>query len=165
MPPRGEAWNPVSSVRPSRPNQYGASVQCAEPVTGSSGIPAAGAKKREMKSAPGRAAGAVTIVPRVVIALSFSTSGRSPVTSSSAATTTMKSAGARPVQTGAVTPSASSNPGGGSCRTAGVAGKSSTIAAPSRRAASGPLAESKRIGSPAAARPVSNRTCELARVA
>ena len=77
----------------------------------------------------------------------------------------MKSSGARPVQTGAVTPSASSMPAGGDSGLAGVAGKSSTIDPSCWRAASGPLADWNVIGSPAAARPVSYRTCALARVA
>src|SRR5579885_3648830 len=49
-PPRAEAWNPVMAVVRSRAAQNGASVQWAEPVTGSSGTPTAGAKKRDTKS-------------------------------------------------------------------------------------------------------------------
>jgi hypothetical protein len=39
-------------------------VQCAEPVTGSSSIPAAGAKKRERKSYCDPAPEQVTMTPR-----------------------------------------------------------------------------------------------------
>ena len=45
-----DTWRPTSDVRPSRSTQYGASTVCALPVTGSSGIPACGAKTRETKS-------------------------------------------------------------------------------------------------------------------
>jgi len=45
-PPRGEAWYPVISVLPSFAPQYDPRAVCAEPVTGSSSMPDAGAKKR-----------------------------------------------------------------------------------------------------------------------
>ena len=47
---RRDTWRAWSLERPRRRLQYGTSVQCAEPVTGSSSIPARGAKKRETKS-------------------------------------------------------------------------------------------------------------------
>ena len=49
-PPRADACSPMSSSRPRRADQYGASAVWALPVTGSSGMPSAGAKKRETKS-------------------------------------------------------------------------------------------------------------------
>lgn len=66
-PVRAEPWRPVSSVRPSRAAQNGASAVCALPVTGSSGTPTAGKKPRETKSYPraGSSAAAVTISPRL----------------------------------------------------------------------------------------------------
>src|SRR5579884_3353495 len=45
MPPRREIWRAVSRLLPRRAAQYGISVQCAEPVAGSSSTPCAGAKK------------------------------------------------------------------------------------------------------------------------
>ena len=49
-PPRSESCRARSLFFPSRSAQYGISVQCAEPVTGSSLTPKPGAKKRETKS-------------------------------------------------------------------------------------------------------------------
>src|SRR5579864_7445639 len=49
-PERGDACRPTSDVRPSRAAQNGASTVCELPVTGSSGTPAFGAKRRERKS-------------------------------------------------------------------------------------------------------------------
>ena len=45
-PPRAESCFATSSERPRRAAQYGTSVQFADPVTGSSGIPWRGAKNR-----------------------------------------------------------------------------------------------------------------------
>ena len=49
-PERAEAWRPVSSVRPRRADQNGASAVWALPVTGSSSMPTLGKKQRETKS-------------------------------------------------------------------------------------------------------------------
>ncbi|GAA3115091.1 hypothetical protein GCM10020001_038010 [Nonomuraea salmonea] len=54
----GQLRPPTRDVRPRRSAQYGARAQWAEPVTGSSGTPTFGAKKRETKSDP--ATGLVT---------------------------------------------------------------------------------------------------------
>src|SRR5689334_8334280 len=49
-PPRAEAWYASMVFRPSRSIHQGPRPQCAEPVTGSSGMPRPGAKKRETMS-------------------------------------------------------------------------------------------------------------------
>src|SRR5579872_4685850 len=49
-PPRGLTCRALSVFLPRRFTQYGVSAQWAEPVTGSSGTPLSGAKKRETKS-------------------------------------------------------------------------------------------------------------------
>ena len=49
-PPRAEICRANGTELPKRPAQYGTRVQWALPVTGSSGIPALGAKNRETKS-------------------------------------------------------------------------------------------------------------------
>eukprot|EP00325_Prymnesiales_sp_UTEX-LB-985_P017358 CAMPEP_0174746472 /NCGR_PEP_ID=MMETSP1094-20130205/89165_1 /TAXON_ID=156173 /ORGANISM="Chrysochromulina brevifilum, Strain UTEX LB 985" /LENGTH=92 /DNA_ID=CAMNT_0015951187 /DNA_START=132 /DNA_END=410 /DNA_ORIENTATION=- len=59
VPPRSDTCRAVIEVLPSRAAQKGASAVCAEPVTGSSGMPESGPKKREMKSNSGASAGAV----------------------------------------------------------------------------------------------------------
>src|SRR5262249_41859087 len=133
--------------------------------TGSSAIPTPGAKRRETKSAPGRAAGAVTMTPRVPYPASATVSGRSPVTSSSRPRTTMRSSLAWPVHSALSTPSAASSPGGAGAGRAGRAGKSSTSRPSLRRAVSGPLTESNRTGPVGSACPVSYRMWALARVA
>ena len=51
-PPRRDNCRASIVFLPRRSAQYGVSVQCEEPVTGSSGTPCAGAKKRETKSVP-----------------------------------------------------------------------------------------------------------------
>ena len=55
---------PTNSARPTRSAQYGAKVQCADPVAGSSGMPTAGAKTRLTQSIPGRSPAAVTMTQR-----------------------------------------------------------------------------------------------------
>ena len=49
-PDREDACSPTSDVCPSRSTQNGANTVCALPVTGSSGMPRFGAKRRETKS-------------------------------------------------------------------------------------------------------------------
>ena len=49
-PPRAEACSPMRLSRPRSADHNGASAVWALPVTGSSGMPSAGAKKRETKS-------------------------------------------------------------------------------------------------------------------
>ena len=57
-PPRRETWRAWRRFLPSLRDQYGTSVQWAEPVTGSSSMPNAGAKNRETKStSPGAGGG------------------------------------------------------------------------------------------------------------
>jgi len=46
-PPRGLSCLAVNRRFPSRSDQYGASMQLMEPVTGSSSMPTEGAKKRQ----------------------------------------------------------------------------------------------------------------------
>ena len=60
---------------PSLACQKGPRQQWAEPVTGSSSIPAAGAKKRETKSNPESSDRAVTMIPRADTFLSRPMSG------------------------------------------------------------------------------------------
>ncbi len=74
-PDRAEACRPTSSSRPSRADHSAASAVCALPVTGSSGMPTAGAKNRETKSNPSDPA-AVTATPRRVSAARRVKSGR-----------------------------------------------------------------------------------------
>ena len=50
-------------------------MQCAEPVTGSSSMPEAGAKNRDTKSYPGGCEAVVTITPRALIDTSAAQSG------------------------------------------------------------------------------------------
>ena len=93
-PERDETWKPVSSVRPSRSAQYGARTVCALPVTGSSGMPACGAKTRDTKSyGSPSAAGAVGIRPTEESStLTASRSGRSARTESSSASSASRNA-------------------------------------------------------------------------
>src|SRR5437588_2686760 len=66
IPVRADAWKPTSWLRPSRSDQKGASTVWALPVTGSSGMPSAGEKKRDTKSySRPRSAMAVTVSPRI----------------------------------------------------------------------------------------------------
>src|SRR5690606_38606660 len=131
-PPRADAWKPTVWERPSRAAQYGASAVCAEPVTGSSGTPTAGAKNRDTKSwsAPGSAA-AVTITPRIPSrtdsARTAARSGVSARTAAASASTTSRSP-REPVgwtATGSA-PRAAANPSGAGagCGATVAAGKS-----------------------------------------
>src|SRR6185436_6699127 len=72
-PPRHETCRAKSSFLPSFSAQYGISVQCAEPVTGSSGTPTSGAKNRDTKS--DESPFAVTITACVLIFCSASKFG------------------------------------------------------------------------------------------
>src|SRR6266540_4280794 len=87
-PPRGDAWYAVISVLCSRSLQNGVSAQCAEPVTGSSGTPACGAKKRETKSKSRVPARLVTMIPRASTRWSAAMSGTRLRTVSSESTST-----------------------------------------------------------------------------
>ena len=64
-------------------------MQCAEPVTGSSGMPARGAKKRDTKSQV--SPGAVAMTPRVSSAATLFMSGASAATSASLPNTAIMS--------------------------------------------------------------------------
>src|SRR6476646_10039359 len=87
-PPRAESCRARRSSLRSRPLQKGPRQQWAEPVTGSSLIPNAGAKKRDTKSNSGLAERLVTITPRPPSAPRAPKSGRRPrmVSSSSSRT-------------------------------------------------------------------------------
>src|SRR5439155_4955563 len=87
-PPRGDAWYAVISARPRRSLQNGVSAQWAEPVTGSSGTPVRGAKKRETKSKSGVVARLVTMIPRASSRSSAAKSGLRPRTASSESSST-----------------------------------------------------------------------------
>ena len=109
-PAPGEHWNPESSVLWSFSPQYGPRQQWAEPVTGSSGTPSAGAKNRETKSTSGRSETAVTMMPRAGMAARAFMSGSRSHTSEAVASSTSRSNRFRPTKTG-VAPSAWSSPG------------------------------------------------------
>ena len=156
-------------MRPSRSAQWQARVQWAEPVTGSSSIPKAGAKKRLTKSASSRSERAVTRTPRTGNAASALKLGFKPRTAEAEATSTKRSSRLRPTQT-AGTPRASSSPEGTGIARAGWAGKSMMMRAfpdgpSSRQQWSGPLRVSKHRGCEAVASPVSHKACAVARVA
>lgn len=105
-------------------------------MTGSSLIPAAGAKKRETKSKPGELARAVTTTPRARTAPSAPKSGVIARTTDSLSTSTRESNAFFPTYVGR-TPRVRvrlSRPWGASASCSGVAGKSRTIA-PSRLSA------------------------------
>src|SRR5205823_14103717 len=87
-PPRGDAWYAVISVRSRRSLQNGVSAQWAEPVTGSSGTPDRGAKKRDTKSKPGVVARLVTMIPRASTRSSAAKSGLRLRTASSESSAT-----------------------------------------------------------------------------
>ena len=141
MPPRAEACSPTSSSRPSRSPQYPAKVQWAEPVTGSSGMPALGANTRVTQSMPGRSPAAVTMTQRDCSAATPAMSGRRARTVAALSTSTRTSARPRAKartrrRAGARGPSASlpacrprvsSSDGGGSAGAVGSAGKSISI--------------------------------------
>ena len=63
VPPRADAWRATSSRRRSFVPHHGPSVQCAEPVTGSSSMPDAGAKKRDTMSNAGSLERLVIMTP------------------------------------------------------------------------------------------------------
>src|SRR5690606_21571088 len=131
-PPRSEACSASSSVAPSRCCHQVASVQCAEPVTGSSGMPTAGAKTR-LTMALSRSPRAVTITARTGSSASAVKSGRTPRTSSAESSSASRSV--RPRHTWRMVtpgrPAVSSE--GASAGVVGSAGKSSSII-PSARA-------------------------------
>src|SRR5277367_766522 len=64
-PPLADAWYATNESLCRCFRQYPARQQWADPVTGSSSIPAPGAKKRDTKSNSGRADRLVTIKPRI----------------------------------------------------------------------------------------------------
>jgi len=130
IPPREEAWKPVMFDFPSRVAQKGARAQCAEPVTGSSFNPRAGAKKRETKSKRGSLDRLVTMTPRMPsIFPRAAKSGFRLRTFSSEARTRNRSNFVCPTNDGS-TSSTSSNPAGGSAGAEGVAGKSNSMTFP-----------------------------------
>ena len=123
-PPRRDACSPTSSAFPVRSPQKTASTQCADPVAGSSGMPAFGAKKRLTQSMPCRSPGAVTRTPRVPAAASRARSGTSDRTAAASASCTSRSKRLRPHQ---LAPSIPSSAGEISAATGGSAGKSISI--------------------------------------
>ena len=163
-PPRADNCRPSSGSRPSRPIQYGASAQCAEPVTASSAIPVAGAKNRETKSASSSAA-AVMISPRTGSRASASRSGRAPRTSACEPSTAIASRSLRstsatgPPPSSPVTAATSAGSAGRGRRT----GKRSRIQSPSAWASSRPARVSNRI-SPCAPSPAASSTRAAASV-
>ena len=163
-PPRAEHWNPATSVFLSFSPQYGPRQQWAEPVTGSSGTPADGAKNREIKSTSGRSEAEVTMIPRAGRAARAAMSGSQSQTSAAVGSSTSRSNRFFPTKRGAA-PSARSSPGMGGTACAGSAGKSRLIHAPSCRAVSVPESVSKEIGDPVPARPVFQSTNAAASVA
>ena len=121
-PPRALTRRACSWVRLSRAAQYGASVQWAEPVTGSSGMPRPGAKNRDTKSTPGSSPGAVTITGAST-RISAAMSGLTARTAAADSSTTSQ-ARERSTAVG-VQPSAAASAGGQSEATGGRDGKSS----------------------------------------
>ncbi len=122
-PPRADACSPTRTSRPSRRPQYSARVQWADPVTGSSGTPALGAKARLTQSMPGRSPGALRIRRRVPVAAIPLRSGWNRRTRPASATTANASDLPTPYQTSPGNSSAA----GGSTSTGRSAGKSISI--------------------------------------
>mmetsp|Transcript_5730 Transcript_5730/g.17887 ORF Transcript_5730/g.17887 Transcript_5730/m.17887 type:complete len:297 (-) Transcript_5730:650-1540(-) len=126
---------------PSTALQYGASVQCAEPVTLSSAIPMVGAKNREEKWKGWLPSAALTMTPRNGMraikarsgsaALTIAASGTTTNKSSDAPITSINSSGRRSANAiSSFVGAESSFKGAG-----GVAGKSSSISPSARRIA------------------------------
>mmetsp|Transcript_15513 Transcript_15513/g.50654 ORF Transcript_15513/g.50654 Transcript_15513/m.50654 type:complete len:231 (-) Transcript_15513:388-1080(-) len=138
-PDRSDSCTARMILFPSTAPQYGASVQCADPVTLSSAMPTAGAKKRDEKwygcCDP---AAAVTITPRYgnreirprsgVTARTMAASGTTTSRSSDAPTTSMTSTGSR----SAAATSSGDGPTDWRSGVGGEAGKSSSMS-PSAR--------------------------------
>lgn len=117
-----DAWRACKRVCRNRSAQKGTRAQCAEPGTGSSGMPGWGAKKHEMKSHPSSPR-AVTITQQLRIAASRPKSGRRARTMARSASSTSLLKRFRPIHAG-LTPRAASS----SCASCGSASASGGVA-------------------------------------
>mmetsp|Transcript_92097 Transcript_92097/g.260682 ORF Transcript_92097/g.260682 Transcript_92097/m.260682 type:complete len:368 (+) Transcript_92097:90-1193(+) len=179
-PPRGEACSADMKLPGDLPNfahQYGARMQCALPVTGSSSMPHLGAKKRLTKSksalgAPARTRGGppgpagpgqVTTTPRSMgcTRARAPESGRSLAKASGDTSSSQSGvvAGPRPTKSRSCSPrpraAASSALGAASALCGACAGKSMRIHSPSLEQRSTPASRVWNASGPGGARPVS----------